>query len=180
MGFEFRPLAIPDVLLIEPQVWRDERGFFCETYREAPFRDQEIGPFVQENHSFSRQGVLRGLHYQVRPAGQAKLVTVAAGLIFDVAVDVRPSSATWGQWVGVTLSDANPQWVYIPEGFAHGFCVLSPEAHVTYKVSAYYDPALERGLRWDDPDLGISWPIDAPLVSAKDQRLPSLASLNPG
>ena len=165
------PCALPDVLLIEPKVFGDARGFFFESYnrralREATGLDLD---FVQDNHSRSAQGVLRGLHYQIERA-QGKLVRVVAGAVFDVAVDIRKSSPTFGRWVGVELSAANKKMVWIPPGFAHGFLVLSDDAEFLYKTTDYYAPSHERTIAWNDPDIGIAWPLTgAPRLSAKDQ-----------
>jgi dTDP-4-dehydrorhamnose 3,5-epimerase len=162
---------IPDVLLIEPQVFGDKRGFFMETYREEELLKSGVDcHFVQDNHSGSRQGVLRGLHYQIRQA-QGKLVRVIRGEIFDVAVDLRRSSTTFGKWVGLKLTEENRQQLYIPTGFAHGFYVLSEWAEIVYKTTDYYAPEWERTLLWNDPALDIAWPIidgSIPSLSAKD------------
>lgn len=163
-------LAIPDVMLLEPKVFGDERGFFFESFNQKCFEDA-IGrtvDFVQDNHSLSTKGVLRGLHYQIqRPQG--KLVRVVAGEVFDVAVDLRKSSPTFGKWVGVHLSGENKQQLWIPEGFAHGFIVLSETAEFLYKTTDYYAPELERCLFWKDSELNISWPFhDQPTLSSKD------------
>ncbi len=167
------PTAIPDVLRLRPEVFEDDRGFFMETYRRSAYRQAGIeADFVQDNHAGSRRGVLRGLHYQIRHA-QGKLVRVVVGSVFDVAVDLRRSSPTFGQWVGLTLTAESREQLWIPPGFAHGYYVLSEWAEVLYKTTDYYAPAWERTLAWNDPDLGIAWPIPAgeqPLVSAKDAR----------
>jgi len=162
--------AIPDVLVLEPRVFDDERGFFFESFNQAAFEAATglARRFVQDNHSRSAQGVLRGLHYQVAQP-QGKLVRVCAGEIFDVAVDVRRASPTFGQWVGVVLSAENKRQMWIPEGFAHGFLTLSESAEVLYKATDYYAPQHERCIRWDDPALGIAWPVGKPpKLSAKD------------
>jgi dTDP-4-dehydrorhamnose 3,5-epimerase len=168
---EFRPTNIPDVLIISPKVFGDERGSFMETFREDLFSASGIsGPFVQDNQTRSRQGVLRGLHYQIRQP-QAKLVRAVAGEIFDVAVDLRRRSATFGQWVGEILSEENKLQIWIPGGFAHGFYVLSDWAEVLYKASDYYAPDSERTIVWNDPALGIAWPLingRPPILSEKD------------
>lgn len=168
---------LPEVVLLEPDVFEDERGFFLELWRAE--RAAELGvpeAFVQENHSRSRRGVLRGLHYQItRPQG--KLVMVTNGVVFDVAVDIRLGSPTYGEWVGVTLSDKNHRLIYIPPGFAHGFSVVSEQADVIYKCNNYYDRDGERGVRWDDPCLGIEWPVLDPVLSKKDAALPRLDAL---
>jgi dTDP-4-dehydrorhamnose 3,5-epimerase len=161
--------------LIEPVVHGDERGFFLETYRRSVFADLGIDDeFVQDNHSRSRRGVLRGLHFQ---PGMAKLVRCARGEIFDVVVDVRPGSDTFGRWEGHRLSDANHRMLYCPDGFAHGFCVLSDEADVVYLCSAYWDPRLERAIAYDDPEIGIEWPLEDVAPSARDAAAPSLGEV---
>jgi dTDP-4-dehydrorhamnose 3,5-epimerase len=162
---------IEDVKVIQPQVFGDHRGFFMETYRDAFFR-QNIADavFVQENHSMSGRGVLRGLHYQIRQP-QGKLVRVIRGEVFDVAVDIREGSKDFGRWVGVTLSADNRNMLWVPPGFAHGFCVLSKQAELVYKCTDYYAPDHERTLLWNDPDIGIDWPLpgeEKPLLSSKD------------
>ena len=177
---KFIPTAIPDVVLIIPRIFGDERGFFLETYRQDVF-ESACGPinFVQDNHSGSRQGTLRGLHYQLHQA-QGKLVRAVAGEIFDVAVDIRQGSPTFGQWVGARLSAENKHQLWVPAGEAHGFYVLSAWAEVFYKASAYYAPEWERGIRWDDPAIGIAWPLaegGTPLLSEKDQHAPLLAEV---
>lgn len=162
--------AIPDVLVLEPRVHGDARGFFMETYRANLFAERGIaGPFVQDNHSGSQQNILRGLHYQVKQA-QGKLVRVVAGEIFDVAVDLRRKSATFGKWVGMRLSAENKKQLWVPPGFAHGFYVTSPWAEAVYKTTDYYAPEWERALLWNDPALAIAWPLVAeqPVLSAKD------------
>jgi dTDP-4-dehydrorhamnose 3,5-epimerase len=169
--------VIPEVLVIEPQVYRDARGFFLETYHAERYRALGMNrPFVQDNHSRSTAGTIRGLHLQVsRP--QAKLVRVIAGAVFDVAVDVRRGSPTFGQWVSVELTADNFKQCYIPEGFAHGFAVLSPHAEIEYKCTALYDPGSEVGVAWDDPAIGITWPLDRPpLLSDRDRAHPVLAA----
>ncbi len=162
--------AIPDVLILEPTVYEDERGFFYESYNKRDF-EQATGirrDFLQDNLSHSSKGVLRGLHYQIKHP-QGKLVSVTSGEVFDVVVDIRKSSATFGKWVGVNLSAENKKQMWIPEGFAHGFLVLSDSAEVLYKTSDYYSPEFERCIRWDDEALGIAWPLPvAPTVSEKD------------
>lgn len=164
---------LPDVLIIEPQVFGDERGFFYESFNARRFAELTGVPdqFVQDNHSRSARGVLRGLHYQVQQA-QGKLVRVTAGEVYDVAVDVRRSSPTFGKWVGVHLSAENKRQLWIPAGFAHGFLVLSEHAEFLYKTTDYYAPAHERCIRWDDPQLAIAWPLagQTPQLSAKDQQ----------
>jgi dTDP-4-dehydrorhamnose 3,5-epimerase len=165
------PTAIPDVLVVEPRVFTDDRGFFLESYNERKYAAAGVrGPMVQDNHSGSRQGVLRGLHYQIRQP-QHKLVGVVAGEVFDVAVDIRRSSPTFGRWVGVTLSAQDRRQLWVPAGFAHGFYVLSEWAEVLYKVNDFYNPEGERTLIWNDPRLAIAWPLvngQPPLLSPKD------------
>ncbi len=169
----FTPTAIPDVILIQPQVFGDHRGFFMETYQKKKFAAGGIlADFVQDNHSGSRQGTLRGLHYQIRHT-QGKLVRCIAGEVFDVAVDIRRSSPTFGKWVGARLSAENKHMLWVPPGFAHGFYVLSEWAELAYKATDYYAPEWDRTLLWNDPDIGIQWPIrpgTQPLLSAKDQQ----------
>ncbi|GAB4371785.1 MAG: dTDP-4-dehydrorhamnose 3,5-epimerase [Acidobacteriota bacterium] len=169
--------AIPEVVVIEPHVHHDERGFFCETFNRRDFAalglDLEI---VQDNHARSRRGVLRGLHFQDASAPQGKLVRCTRGLVFDVAVDLRVGAPTFGRWVAEELSEGNMRQLWIPPGFAHGYVVLSETAEVQYKCTGYYEPAAERSLIWNDPDVGIDWPIDAPILSDKDARAPSLAA----
>lgn len=164
------PTAIPDVLIIEPQVFGDERGFFFESFNQKRF-DELVGRpvrFVQDNHSRSKKNVLRGLHYQIQQP-QGKLVRVCVGEVFDVAVDLRRSSPTFGNWIGVKLSAENKRQLWIPEGFAHGFVVLSDHAEFLYKTTDYWAPQHERTIAWNDPDLAIEWPIDEePILAAKD------------
>jgi dTDP-4-dehydrorhamnose 3,5-epimerase len=173
MPFRFQRLDIPDVVLIEPRAFEDPRGFFVETYKRSEFAAHGIvETFVQSNLSHSIQGTLRGLHYQKPPHAQGKLVMALRGEVFDVAVDIRRGSPTYGQWVGAVLSGENHHMLYIPVGFAHGFCVLSAEADFTYLVTDEYAPACERGIVWNDPTIGIPWPISAPKLSHKDAQLP--------
>ena len=168
---------LPGVLLIEPVVHRDGRGFFVETYHADRYREHGIAaPFVQDNHSRSIQGTLRGLHLQ-RQRPQGKLIHVIEGEIFDVAVDVRRGSPSFGRWVSVTLSADNFRQVYVPPGFAHGFCVVSPIAQVEYKCTDLYDAASEIGIAWNDPAIGIAWPTRAPVLSARDSAHPTLAAV---
>jgi dTDP-4-dehydrorhamnose 3,5-epimerase len=165
---------LPGVILFEPQVYRDDRGYFLETWNRDRYAEAGLlTEFVQDNVSFSARGVLRGLHYQY-PRPQGKLLTVLQGEIFDVAVDIRVGSPSFGQWEGVVLSAANARQFYVPEGFAHGFVVLSETALVAYKCTDFYQPRSEGSLRWDDPEIGIAWPIAAPTLSAKDQAAPLL------
>ena len=173
------PTAIPDVLVLEPKVFGDARGFFTESFNQQAF-DAATGSqytFVQDNHSRSSQGVLRGLHYQLPPHAQGKLVRVVRGAVWDVAVDIRPGSPTFGQWVAETLTEDNHKQLWLPPGFAHGFVVLSDSADFLYKTTDSYAPECDRGIRWDDPELAIAWPQVAGgyLLSEKDQRQPLLA-----
>ena len=172
------PTAIPDVLLIEPKVFDDERGFFFESFNHAKF-EAAIGrqvKFVQDNHSKSAKNVLRGLHYQIQQT-QGRLVRVVQGEVFDVAVDIRKSSPTFGRWVGEVLSADNNKQLWVPEGFAHGFLVLSDTAEFLYKTTNYYAPEFERSIIWSDPDIAIKWPLDVePVLSVKDQQAKTLAT----
>ena len=171
------PTRIPDLALIEVDARGDERGVLAETFRADAWRELGVDvDFVQENHSRSRRGILRGLHFQLRP-GQAKLVRCPRGRIWDVAVDLRRDSPTYRHWEGHELSDRNHRQLFIPAGFGHGFCVLSDEADVAYKLSSYYDPGTEAGIRWDDPDVGVEWPIENPVLSERDQHGPALAEI---
>lgn len=172
------PQAIPDVILFEPKVFGDDRGFFFESFNQKSFEEAVGHPvtFVQDNHSGSSKGVLRGLHYQIQQP-QGKLVRVTAGEVFDVAVDLRRNSPTFGQWVGAYLSAENKRQLWVPEGFAHGFVTLSERAEFLYKTTDYYAPAFERSIAWNDPALSIEWPLDGtPLLSAKDQAAVTLAN----
>jgi dTDP-4-dehydrorhamnose 3,5-epimerase len=168
------PTALPGVVLVEPDVYRDSRGFFLETYHERRYREAGIAAtFVQDNHSRSARGTVRGLHFQVRRP-QGKLVRALSGEMFDVAVDVRRGSPTFGRWVGATLTGDNFRQIYVPPGFAHGFCILSETGEVEYKCTELYDPEDELGVAWNDPQIGIAWPIAEPLLSAKDKAAPRL------
>ena len=174
---KFLPRTLPEVILIEPAVFRDERGFFLETYHQRKFRDGGLpGDFLQDNHSFSVRGTLRGLHAQLRKP-QGKLVRAVQGEIFDVAVDIRPESPTFGRWVGEVLSGENLYQLYVPPGFAHGFCVTSESAHVQYKCTELYDREDEIAVAWNDPRIGIAWPMEDPLLSPKDLAAPKLAEI---
>ena len=175
MPFTFKSLEIPEVVLIEPEVFEDERGFFMETYKMPDFVAAGVKVnFVQDNHSRSAKGILRGLHYQNPPFAQGKLVRAVRGEIFDVAVDIRKGSPTWGRWVGVILSKENRNILYVPTGFAHGFCVLSEVAEVIYKTTNIYSAEAEAGIVWNDEDLNIEWPVKQPILSDKDEKWPSL------
>lgn len=177
MKVETTPLS--GVLLITPAVFGDDRGFFMETYNAAKTADQGVPDvFVQDNHSRSSEGVLRGMHYQY-PQWQGKLIRAISGEIFDVAVDIRQDSPTYGQWFGVFLNDENKQQLYVPPGFAHGFCVTSEIADVAYKCTSDYQPQQDVGIRWNDPDIGIDWPIEEPLLSEKDAKAPLLKDTEP-
>ncbi len=168
---------IPDLVLLEATAHGDERGFLVESFREDVWAEHGvIGPFVQDNHSRSAKGILRGLHFQTSP-GQAKLVRCVRGAIWDVAVDLRRDSPTYRRWEGVELSDENHRQLFVPVGFAHGFCVLSDVADVAYKLTSIYDPGTEAGIRWDDPDVGVEWPVSDPQLSERDKVAPSLAEV---
>ncbi|MDO3680289.1 dTDP-4-dehydrorhamnose 3,5-epimerase [Paenibacillus ehimensis] len=170
------PTKLEGVVIVEPAVFGDNRGFFMESYNSEKFKKLGIDyDFVQDNHSLSVEtGVLRGLHYQLNPKAQTKLVRVAAGAIYDVAVDIRKGSPTFGQWVGVILSAANKRQLLVPKGFAHGFCTLVPNTEVLYKVDEFYSPEHDRGIAWNDPALGIDWPTANPILSDKDGKHPVL------
>lgn len=174
-------LAIPDVKLIAPEVWSDARGFFLESYRDDRYAAAGVaGSFVQDNQSFSRRGVLRGLHFQWPNHVQGKLVSVVHGVVWDVAVDIRRGSPTFGEWVGAELSAENHHQLWVPPGFAHGFVVLSETALFTYKCTAHYSPADEMSVRWDDPSLRIDWPLEeGPVLSPADAAAPTLAAIPP-
>ena len=176
MSFRFEALEIPDVVQVTPTRNADARGDFAETWRRSAFADAGIAvDFVQDNLVRSVRGVLRGLHYQLPPRAQGKLVFALFGEIYDVAVDLRPGSATFGRHVACTLSAEAGNGLWIPAGFAHGYAVLSERADVLYKVTSEYDPVMDRGIRWDDPTLAVSWPVPDPILSAKDRVLPFLA-----
>lgn len=176
MPFSFKTLDLPGLMLIEGCVFPDSRGFFMESYKRSEFRQAGItDEFVQDNHSRSSKGVLRGLHYQKPPHAQSKLVRVVRGMVWDVAVDIRRGSPTFGRWQALELSADNALILHIPSGFAHGFIALEDDTHLMYKCSAEYDKSSDRGIRWDDPQLAITWPFDAPLVSDKDAALPLLS-----
>ncbi len=177
MPFNFERLAIPEIQLIRSRTLRDARGVFMETYKHSAFAAHGITePFVQENYSNSVRGVLRGLHFQRPPQGQSKLVRVISGTIFDVAVDLRPDSATSRQWVGVELSAETYTSMYIPSWCAHGFCVLSERAEVVYHTSTEYSPAHEAGIMWNDAAIGITWPVANPFVSERDTKWPPMSA----
>jgi dTDP-4-dehydrorhamnose 3,5-epimerase len=177
---QIQQTSLAGLLLIEPQSFRDERGFFLESYQVARYCDAGImDTFIQDNHSRSMKGTLRGLHFQVKRP-QSQIVTVIRGQIFDVAVDLRQGSATFGRWFGAELSDEGPRQIYMAPGFAHGFCVRSEFADLHYKVSRIYDHADEGGLLWNDPDIGIRWPIANPVLSERDKSYPRLRDLERG
>jgi dTDP-4-dehydrorhamnose 3,5-epimerase len=175
LSFRRLPTELEGVVLIEPTVHGDERGFFVETFRDSEFEELGIdAQFVQDNHSRSGARVLRGIHLQ---RGQAKLVRCPKGRIFDVVVDLRPDSPTYKSWEGYELDDVDHRQLFIPDGFGHGFCVLSDSADVLYRISSYYDPELERGIAWDDPEIAVDWPIRDPVLSDRDQRAPRLSEV---
>jgi dTDP-4-dehydrorhamnose 3,5-epimerase len=167
------------LLLTPPRLFRDHRGFFLEAYRENVWSDLGLPPFVQDNHSRSQHGVLRGIHFNLAGGGQGKLVRCPRGRIWDVAVDLRRKSPTFGEWEAFELDDVSHSQLWVPAGFGHGFCVLSDVADVAYKLSSYYDDATELGIRWNDPRVGIAWPIQDPLVSKRDETNPTLEEILP-
>lgn len=172
------PTEFDGVALLEPKVWHDARGCFFESYNQRAFADAGLTlTFVQDNHSYSVKDVLRGIHYQAPPYAQDKLVRVLSGEVFDVVVDLRRGSPRFGQWLGFNLSAANRRMLLISKGYGHGFCALSNGAEVAYKCTSFYAPEATRGLRWDDPDVAIDWPVADPILSAQDQQYPSLAEL---
>lgn len=172
MPFSFKSLSIPEVILVEPKVYPDDRGYFLESFKSSDFLLNNIpNYFVQDNLSFSKKNVLRGLHFQKNPKEQGKLVSVIKGRVLDVAVDIRKESSTFMKWIAVELDDIQHAMLYIPEGFAHGFLSLTEEVYLIYKCTKEYDPMLDSGIRWDDPDIGIEWPINNPVVSMKDKNL---------
>jgi len=174
---KFLPTAIPEVVLVQPDVFRDDRGFFLETYQEQKYGAAGLPErFVQDNHSFSVRGTLRGLHAQLRNP-QGKLLRVVQGEVFDVAVDIRPHSPTFGRWVGEVLSGENHHQLWVPPGFAHGFCVTSETAHVLYKCTELYDREDEIAVAWNDPRIGVAWPVAEPLLSPRDKAAPALAEI---
>ncbi len=176
--FVFTSLTIPEVILIEPFVFEDNRGFFTEIYNEKEFGEMDIHEhFVQDNLSFSQKNVIRGLHFSKSPKETVKLVRCVYGKILDVAVDIRPSSRTFGQWVGEILTGENRKMLFVPKGFAHGFSVLSENALVSYKVTDYYYPEYDAGVSFSDPDLAIDWKVERPVLSEKDKKLPFLKNL---
>lgn len=175
MAFKFEKLSIPDVVLIKPNVFGDERGFFTETYKYSEFKENGIDfDFVQDNHSKSKKGVLRGLHYQLNPKAQGKLVRVINGDVFDVVVDIRKGSPYYGKWVAVRLTADNKFILWVPPGFAHGVYVLEDDTELLYKATSEYSPEHDRGIIWNDPDIGIEWPDFNPALSEKDAKHPLL------
>ena len=178
MPFTFSPGPIEGLLIIEPRVYADDRGFFMESFKASDFAAAGIpGPFVQDNHSRSRRGTLRGLHFQREPYAQGKLVRVTRGAVWDVAVDLRPGSPSFAKWYGLALSERNYLMFWIPPGFAHGFVALEDDSELQYKCTAEYHAPSDAGIRWNDPDLAITWPIKDVLISPKDARLPYLKDI---
>jgi dTDP-4-dehydrorhamnose 3,5-epimerase len=178
MPFRFSRLEIPDIILIEPVIFKDERGFFLEVYKRSAFFEAGIKEeFLQDNHSGSVRGVLRGLHFQRAPEAQGKIIRCIKGEIFDVAVDIRKDSPFFGRWVSIVLSEKNMKMLYVPPGFAHGFQVISEWAEIVYKTTKEYSPEHEGGIIWNDPDLSIEWPIKEPLLSKRDMEWPLLREL---
>lgn len=176
MAFHFKKCGIPDVVYVEPDIYRDNRGYFSEVYKLNDFKGNGIEKtFKQVNHASSKKNILRGLHYQTNPAAQGKLVSVVAGEIFDVAVDIRKGSPYYGKWVGVKLNAQAKNMLYVPEGFAHGLCILSEAAEVIYYCTEVYSPEHERSLIWNDPEIAIAWPIENPILSEKDTKSPALS-----
>jgi len=170
---------LPGVLILEPKVFPDDRGYFLETWNSTRYEQAGIpGPFVQDNISFSKKGILRGLHFQY-PQSQGKLIQVLSGEVMDIVVDIRVGSSTFGQWIGEALSESNHKQIYVPPGFAHGYCVTSETALFSYKCTDFYNPATEHGIIWNDPDIGIEWPIEHPALSPKDKAYPRLKDFEP-
>ena len=175
MPFSFKRQSIPDVILVEPTVFPDDRGFFFESFKASDFEKAGLPiHFIQDNFSFSKKDVIRGLHYQKNPHAQGKLVSVLKGSVWDVAVDIRRQSSTFLKWMAAELNDRNHAMLYIPPGFAHGFAALSEDVHLLYKCTHEYDPQADAGIRWDDPEIAVAWPIDRPVLSEKDRNLPFL------
>jgi dTDP-4-dehydrorhamnose 3,5-epimerase len=175
MAFRFKKMSLPDVVVVEADWYGDDRGYFKELYKESVFsKGCGLEDFVQVNFSHSKRHVLRGLHYQKKPEDQGKLLMVTKGSVFDVAVDIRKDSSHYGKWVGVEISESNNKMFYIPSGFAHGFCVVSEEADVQYFCTKEYSPEHERGIIWSDPEIGIKWPTEQPILSDKDREFGSL------
>lgn len=180
MSFQFSELEIPGMVLVETTRWKDPRGMFLESYKRSAFLDAGIpSEFLQDNFATSSQGVLRGIHFQRSPAAQGKLIRVSRGTIWDVGVDLREGSPTFGSWVGVELSGDSGTMLFLPPGFGHGYVVLSDQADVAYKATAEYEPLLDSGIRWDDPTLAVEWPVSTPVLSLKDEALPYLSEVDP-
>lgn len=180
MSFQFIATCLKDLVVVQQQSFEDERGFFVESYRESEFYEGSIdAQFVQDNHSYSTKGVVRGLHFQYKPYAQGKLVSVISGEIFDVAVDIRPYSDTFGKWFGINLRDSNFKMLWLPPGFAHGFQAIE-DSHVIYKVTAEYHKESEGGIIWNDSSIGIKWPLNEPIVSLKDNMLPDFKTVSGG
>jgi dTDP-4-dehydrorhamnose 3,5-epimerase len=180
MSFRFEEAGLPGMVRVESTRWEDERGFFQEVYKRSAFLEGGIpGDFVQDNFSRSSRGVLRGIHFQRPPFAQGKLVWVTRGVVWDVAVDLREDSPTYGSWVGMELAGSSGRMLYLPEGFGHGYLVLSERADLAYKVTSEFRPEAEGGIRWDDPEIGVEWPLPDPLLSVKDMGLPSLSEIEP-
>jgi len=178
MPFSFQPLSIPDVILVNPTVFPDDRGFFMETFKASDFDKAGLPTrYVQDNFSLSKKDVIRGLHYQKHPKAQGKLVSVLRGSVWDVAVDIRRQSSTFLKWVAAELNDQNHAMLYIPPGFAHGFAALTDEVHLLYKCTNEYDSQADAGIRWDDPAVAVAWPVDRPILSEKDRRLPLIGQV---
>ena len=179
MPFTFKKMEIPDVILISPKVFEDERGFFIETYKYDDFKKFGLSErFIQDNYSRSaKKGTLRGLHYQIEPKAQSKVIRVVRGSILDVAVDIRPGSTTYGKWVAATLSAGNREMMYVPKGFAHGFCTLEDDTEIIYKCNEVYSPEHERVIVWNDPAIGIEWPVADPILSERDKGWPLFSEL---
>jgi len=178
MPFSFQPLSIPDVILVNPTVFPDDRGFFMETFKASDFDKAGLPTrYVQDNFSLSKKDVIRGLHYQKHPKAQGKLVSVLRGSVWDVAVDIRRQSSTFLKWVAAELNDQNHAMLYIPPGFAHGFAALTDEVHLLYKCTNEYDPQADAGIRWDDPGIAVAWPVHRPVLSVKDRRLPLIGQV---
>jgi len=178
MSFQFQELRIPGAFLVQTTCHGDERGFLLESFKRSAFQEAGIPvDYPQDNFARSEKGVLRGLHFQRTPMAQGKLVSVSRGSVFDVGVDIRTGSPTFGQWLGVELAEGTGRMLYLPPGLAHGYCVLSAEAHLSYKVTAEYAPETEAGIRWDDPEIGIAWPCTDPRLSERDRALPALSQI---
>ena len=174
-----KQLRIKGLFLVQTKIFRDDRGYFIESYKQSEFAALGLPEFLQDNFSFSKQGVLRGLHYQLPPFAQGKLIRVLQGRVWDVAVDIRKKSETFGQWLGVELSEESGEAFYVPAGFAHGFVVLSDTARVLYKITAEYAPEAERGIVWNDADLNIAWPVKQPLLASRDAGFPRFKEVEP-